>query len=326
MPPFANPDAQLLLIDSAAAAMLMNTQDVMAAVREAFVLHSSQDGRVFPMVRQQLPQGVWGIKSGDVPGQGLLGFKTAGYWPGNREREADPHQATVLLIDPATGRPVCIIDGNEITTMRTGAAGALGLLQLARAESTRICVFGTGVQARIQLHYALEVMPSLTDIDYITSHGGPDPAFEQLFKGRAAVARAFDRNAAVGVADIIITATPANGALFALEAVKSGTHINCVGADTQGKRELPEGLLRRARLFVDDYIQARQIGELQWAPELACMQLGELLSGHQHAHRLDPEITIFDMTGIALQDLTVARMIYERAQSRGAGLRVDWPW
>jgi ornithine cyclodeaminase len=108
--------------------------------------------------------------------------------------------------------------------------------------------------------------------------------------------------------------------------VRPGTHFNCVGADTLGKRELPEGLLQKSRLYVDDYIQARNIGELQWAPELPCRQIGELLAGQAHVHRKHDDITVFDMTGIALQDLTVARMIHERARDQGIGTSVAWPW
>jgi ornithine cyclodeaminase len=319
-------DAKLLLIDSLQGESLMHARDVLDAVRDAFILHQQQQGRVFPLVREQLPLGVWGIKSGDVPAQGLLGFKTAGFWPGNREQGGEPHQATIMLIDPASGRPLCVLDGNAVTTMRTGAAGGLGLLQLARADSARVCVFGTGVQARIQLHYALELMPSLHEVHYVSSSGAADPTFEAQFKDRCDVTPALDRNAAVALADIVITATPARGPLFRLDAVRPGTHFNCVGADTLGKRELPEGLLQKARLYVDDYIQARNIGELQWAPELPCKQIGELLAGHAHVHRKHDDITIFDMTGIALQDLTVARMMHQRALDQGIGTSIAWPW
>ena len=134
-------------------------------MREAFILHSQREGRVFPVIREALSTGgVFGIKAGDVQAQGLLGFKAAGFWPNNRQQGGEPHQATILLIDPATGRPICVIDGNAITTMRTGAAGGLGLSQLARAGSTRLCIFGTGVQARIQLFFALKLMPSLSEV------------------------------------------------------------------------------------------------------------------------------------------------------------------
>jgi len=324
----APPNAQLLLLDKHQVDTLLSPDDVLQAVREAFVLHSEREGRVFPVVREPLRTGgVFGIKSGDVQAQDLLGFKAAGFWPNNRQRGGEPHQATILLIDPATGRPLCVIDGNTVTTVRTGAAGGLGLQQLARADSTRLCLFGTGVQARIQLDFALRLMPSLREVLYVSANGQRNAAFEAHFAGRCNIAPATDRNAAVARSDIVITATPGGGgALFDLEAVRPGTHLNCVGADTRGKRELPDGLLPRVRLFVDDRTQAQQIGETQWAPDTACIELGDLLSGKTPFERALADITVFDMTGLALQDLTVARLLHARADETGTGTRIAWPW
>lgn len=320
-------DAQLLLLDKNQVDALLSPDEVLEAVREAFVLHSERGGRVFPVVREQLSTGgVFGIKSGDVQAQGLLGFKAAGFWPANRQRGGEPHQATIVLIDPATGRPLCVIDGNTVTTVRTGAAGGLGLQQLARADSTRLCIFGTGVQARIQLDFALRLIPSLREVLYISASGERNAAFEAHFSGRCNISPATDRNAAVARSDIVITATPGGGALFDLDAVQPGTHLNCVGADTRGKRELPEGLLPRASLFVDDQTQARQIGETQWAPDTECVELGDLLSGKASFERAADDITVFDMTGLALQDLTVTRLLHARAAETGTGTRIAWPW
>jgi alanine dehydrogenase len=328
MTPSTSPaDAFLLLLDKHQVSALLSPDDVRQAVREAFVLHSDREGRVFPVVREPLSTGgVFGIKSGDVQAQGLLGFKAAGFWPANRQRGGEPHQATILLIDPATGRPLCVIDGNAITTVRTGAAGGLGLQQLARPDSTRLCIFGTGVQARIQLDFALRLLPSLREVLYIGADGGRNAAFEDNFAARCSIAPATDRNAAVAQSDIVITATPGGAALFDLQAVQPGTHLNCVGADTRGKRELPEGLLARARLFVDDRTQAQQIGETQWAPDTASIELGDLLSGKTSFERAPGDITVFDMTGLALQDLTVARLLHDRAAATGTGTRLAWPW
>jgi ornithine cyclodeaminase len=126
--------------------------------------------------------------------------------------------------------------------------------------------------------------------------------------------------------DVVITATPGAGPLFDATAVRPGTHLNCVGADTAGKRELPPGLLQRARLVVDDREQALQLGELQWAPETPCIELGALLLGDTAFSRAAGDITVFDMTGLALQDLTVARLIHERACAQSLGTRIRWPW
>ena len=330
-------DARLLLLDKHVVESLLLADDVLDATKEAFVLHSQQAGRIFPVVREPLATGgIFGIKSGDVESQSLLGFKAAGFWPANRKLGGEPHQATILLFDPATGRPSCVVDGNAVTTMRTGAAGGLGLKTLARADSRVVCVFGTGVQARVQLDFALRLMPSIRTVRYVSTAGAANPAFEAYFRDRCDIRPVADaetcaetraqRNAAVAAADIVITATPSREALFDADAVQAGTHINGVGADTRGKRELPEGLLGRARLFVDDHAQSISIGEAQWAPQTASIALGDLLTGAQSFTRTADDITVFDMTGLALQDLTVARMLFVRATAAGVGTSLSWPW
>jgi alanine dehydrogenase len=320
-------DATLLLLDKNAVEQLLTPAEVTQAVREAFVLHGRREGRVFPVVREKLATGgVFGIKSGDVPSQGLLGFKAAGFWPANREIGGEPHQATILLFDPATGRPQCVIDGNAITTVRTGAAGGLGLALLARPDSTRLTVFGTGVQARSQLRFALRALPGLRCVDYVSVDRRVDQGFEALFADQCDIRCARDADEAVSRSDVVITATPGGGPLFDAGALRPGTHLNCVGADTAGKRELPDGVLQRAQLVVDDREQALQLGELQWARETPCIELGSLLLGELPFERAATDITVFDMTGLALQDLTVARLIHERACAQAVGTRIGWAW
>lgn len=153
-----------------------------------------------------------------------------------------------------------------------------------------------------------------------------DDSFERHFAGRLPVTCATDADGAVARSDVVITATPGGGPLFRADAVQPGTHVNCVGADTKGKRELPEGLLARVRLVVDDLVQSRQIGESQWAPETPCVQIGDLLSGKAALERAPGDITVFDLTGLALQDLTVARQVDEKARESGHGIAVHWPW
>ena len=219
-----------------------------------------------------------------------------------------------------------MIDGNAITTVRTGAAGGLGLELLARQDSTCLTVFGTGVQARSQLRFALRTLPKLSRVHYVSADRSADPAFESVFAPLCDIRCAPDANQAVSESDVVITATPGGGPLFDAAAVRAGTHLNCVGADTAGKRELPPDCLERARLVVDDREQALQLGELQWARETPCVEMGALLLGEAAFSRAAGDITVFDLTGLALQDLTVARLIYERASAQGLGSRIGWPW
>lgn len=306
---------------------LVSPEQILHVVREAFHLHSNGQGQVFPIVREALNTGgVFGIKSGGISSQGVLGFKAAGFWHNNRSFGAEPHQATILLIDPVTGRPLCMIDGNTITTLRTGAAGAVGLEILARQDSTKLTVFGTGVQASIQVNYALRVMPSIKSLVYLTFDGQPHHQFEAQFTDRCVVKHSACANEAVSNSDVVITATPGGQVLFDIDAVKPGTHFNCVGADTKGKRETPVGLLEKSKIIVDDREQAMQIGETQWASSMPVMQIGDLLTGKAVFLRTADDITVFDMTGLALQDLTVARMLFEQATIDGVGQDISWPW
>ena len=320
-------DAHLLLLDRDAVAALMTTGMVSRAVHDAFTLHSERQGRIFPVVREALSTGgIFGIKSGDVAACALLGFKAAGFWPRNRELGGEPHQATIMLFDPATGRPRCIMDGNAITTARTAAAGELGLRTLARADSATLCVFGTGVQARAQLSAALRALPSLRTVRYVSHDGKPDAAFEDHFAEEHRPTLVVDVDAAVATSDVVITATPGGGPLFSLAAVRPGTHFNCVGADTRGKRELPQGLLQRCRLVVDDSEQASQLGETQWDPSVPHTELGDLLTGKFAFVRRADDVTVFDMTGLALQDLVVGKYLYDAARDADVGRKTPWPW
>jgi len=131
---------------------LLTLADVIPAVEAAYLAASRQDALLYPVVREPLPAsgGVFGIKSGYWPDHGTLGVKVAGYWPHNRKAGLENHQATVVLVDPATGTPTAILDGNFITAIRTSAAGAIGLRYLARADSATALIVGTGVQAEAQ--------------------------------------------------------------------------------------------------------------------------------------------------------------------------------
>ena len=131
---------------------MLTLSDVIPAIESAYLAASQQQAQLYPVVREPLASGgVFGIKSGYWPDQESLGLKVAGYWPQNRAKGLDNHQAMVVLVEPATGVPRAIIDGNFITAIRTSAAGAIGLRYLARPDSETALIVGTGVQAEAQL-------------------------------------------------------------------------------------------------------------------------------------------------------------------------------
>jgi ornithine cyclodeaminase/alanine dehydrogenase-like protein (mu-crystallin family) len=322
---------QLLMLNAPALQALITPELAIAAAREAFELHSSEGGDTYPVIREPLGQGpapaVFGIKSGAIESQRLVGLKAAGFWSHNRSLGKPAHQATIVLIDSHTGRAQALLDGNAITTARTGAAGYWGIQLLAPQSARRICVVGTGVQAQVQLEYALLARPLATQVSYISRDAQPHLAFEQHFARRCDVRHSRRVEHAVHEADIIITATPSRAVLFEISALRDGQHINAVGADTRGKRELPSGTLELAsHVWADDLSQARELGESQWCPGLEIQELGALLLGHSSYQRTASDRTVFDMTGLALQDLCLARQLVQAAQSQGLGQRIDWPW
>ncbi len=321
----------LLVLNAPALQALITPELAIAAAREAFELHSSEGGDTYPVVREPLGQGpapaVFGIKSGAIESQRLVGLKAAGFWSHNRSLSKPAHQATIVLIDSHTGRAQAVLDGNAITTARTGAAGYWGIHLLAPQAARRICVLGTGVQAQVQLEYALRARPQATQVSYISHSSEPDQAFEAHFAKRCELRHNTNATQAVHEAEIVITATPGRAVLFDTAALRDGQHINAVGADTRGKRELPSGTLELAsHVWADDLTQARELGESQWCAGLEIQEIGSLLLGHQSYQRTASDRTVFDMTGLALQDLCLASQLVQAAQGQGLGQRIDWPW
>lgn len=197
---------------------------------------------LYPVIREPLrgSGGVFGIKSGYWPEKESLGLKVAGYWPHNRPKGMDNHQATVMLVEPATGVPRAIIDGNFITAIRTSAAGAIGLRYLAKPDACKVLVIGAGVQAEAQAR-ALDWWHRGIDIS----------VFEPLDTGDQEMAAAFcvrltdqgiacrpsgPLEAAARSAHVIVTTTPARVPVLRRDWLSPGVHVNAMGADTAGKQ------------------------------------------------------------------------------------------
>lgn len=280
-------------------------------------------------MRELLPDtgGIFGIKSGYYRERGWLGLKAGGFWAGNRERGLPAHQSVILVFDPATGMLTGLVDANVITRLRTGAVGALAARYLARPGSRTAAVVGCGAQGEIQTRALLWALPNLAEIRCY------DRVPESVETYRAAlsdlvipVTAADSVTAAVADVDVVVTTTPSWEAIVRDEDIGPNVHISAIGADTKGKQELDPALFCRARLVVDDWQQAREIGESQHAYRLGWLQeadlaaeLGEIAAGRKAGRGGYEGLTIFDATGIALQDLAAAGVAMELAADRGVG-------
>src|SRR6266851_1788442 len=311
---------------------LLTLNDVVPAVESAYLATAGQRAVMYPVIREPLPEsgGVFGIKSGYWPDRGSLGLKVAGYWPRNRARGLENHQAMVVLVDPGTGVPQAIIDGNAITAIRTSAAGAVCLRHLARADAQTALIVGTGVQAEAQARAVDWWRPRIELL-----------AFEPLDSGDHAMARAFcDRLADLGItrrpsgpieaaarkSGVVITTTPATQPLLRSDWLGPGVHINAMGADTAGKQEHEIATLRDSLVVVDDWAQASRLGECQHAVRAGIFSdedhpssIGEVIAGQAPGRTDDLQLTLFDATGLALQDLAAGELAIRVATERGHG-------
>ncbi len=318
----------MLIVPEALIAGLVSEADALAAVTECFAAMAQGEARNFPVVREALGGGrQYGFKSGiDVSG-GMLGLKAGGYFPGNAARGITNHQSSVFLFDPESGRPVAMVGGNLLTALRTAAAAALSIDLLARPDADVLGIVGAGHQAAFQLRAAARVRRFRRVIGWNRT--------PERLAGLARVADALglpfeavplERMVEAGV---VVTITSSQVASLMAAHVAAGTHLACMGTDTRGKQEVEAALVARARVFTDEVAQSVTIGEAQHAVAAGLMEagaitpLGQVLTGAAKGRQGDGEITLFDGTGVGLQDLAVAGMAVMRAAERGLGDEVS---
>lgn len=284
------------------------------------------------------------IKSGEAKSSGIFGLKVVSWFSDNSSRGLPVLNGTLLLMDNTTGEPLALLNAAGITGMRTGAAGAVGVKYLAREDSRTMLMVGAGAQAPYQIAAVLTARTEVDTVylcDPMDARGGE----KRLAEVEAAVDAIVSREArsdsykicpvesleaAVKCSDIIITATPSRTPMIFADWVRPGTHFSCMGADMQGKQELDPQLLARARVFVDDRHQAVSVGECELAVSQGFLQesgiageLGAVIEGTVRGRISRDSVTVFDSSGIALQDLIVAKEILEAAKAMGLGRLVE---
>src|SRR5882724_519969 len=312
---------------------LLTLPDCIAAVEQAFRLHA--EGRT-------LGPGVLGVPATDggfhIKAAGLVGpersyfaAKTNANFPQNPQRFGLPTiQGTIVLADATNGVPLAIIESGSVTALRTGAATAVAAKFLARHDARTATIVGCGVQGELQLAAIAAVLPLerawVLDTDYERAESMATRASASL---HLRVEAAKDLRAALRDSDVCVTCTPARGAFVMRADVIPGMFIAAVGADSQGKQELEPGLVASGTLVVDVLEQCAEIGELQHALAAGLMtrsqvhaELGQVVAGRRPGRTRPDEITIFDSSGTALQDVAAAIAVYEKARATGRGTEV----
>lgn len=295
-----------------------------AAVEKVFAAMAAEDAYNFPVVREAIghEEALFGYKGGFDRAGGVLGMKAGGYWPNNMDRRGlINHQSSVFLFDPDTGRVKAMVGGNLLTALRTAAASSVSIRHLARKDAKVIGMVGAGHQAAFQLRAALETHAFEKVIGW---NRNPD-RLETLKAVAEEAGLPFEAVDLSGLkaADVIITITSSFAPTLLAEHVSAGTHIACMGTDTIGKQEVAADLLAASQVFTDEIAQSVSIGEAQHAIKSGLISkaditpVGAVINGAHPGRASAEEITLFDGTGVGLQDLAVASSIVEVAVARG---------
>jgi len=321
--------ADAIVVSRAEQERLLGFGDVLPIVNECYVALARGEARLFPTLREPLDGGMLGVRGGEWPARGLLGVKVSGFFLTNRAVGLDSHQAVVVLLDPKTGAPRGLVDGNHVTWVRTAIAGAAGTLALARPDARRVLVVGNGLQAEAQVRshaWALAERSPEFLVHAPREDGAKAREFCRRLEAHAiAVRPAADLREALAHVDVVVTATPSTEPVLRAADVRPGTHVTAMGADAPGKRELDQALLEAALVVPDDRNQCGRFGETQWLDAARIERaptIGEVLAGSARG-RAGNEITVFDSTGLGLHDVAVAAEALTRAVAAGAGSAVE---
>jgi ornithine cyclodeaminase/alanine dehydrogenase-like protein (mu-crystallin family) len=280
------------------------------AVRDAFIAHARSEWTMPPKVYvTNYPAGDFRAMPALGAGHALLKWVTS--FPGNPARGLPTVTGVVLLSDAETGQLQAVLDAASVTALRTGAAAVLAAELLGRADAETAAVIGAGVNGRAVVKTFVERgrRASVWDVDESRARAVASELGAEL---APSLAEALD-------ADLIATVTPGHEAVIGDRALREGQHVSLMGADGPGKAEMAGAELARSRLFCDDWEQASHGGELAHAVEAELVtkeevtSIGLVLTGEAPGRENDADITAFDSTGLAIQDLAIALAALESA-------------
>ena len=314
----------MLIVSEDTCKEVVGRADAFAAVEAVFAAMAKRDAYNFPVVREAIghADALYGFKSGFDRAGLVLGLKSGGYWPGNMAKGLTNHQSTVFLFDPDTGQLDALVGGNYLTALRTAASSSVSIAHLARKDAKVLGMVGAGHQSGFQLRAAAEQR----DFEKVVAwnfHPEMLPGLGKVADEIGLPFEAVEREQLGAEADVIISIVSANEAQMMKDWVTPGTHIACMGTDTKGKQELDPALVAAATVFTDEIAQSITIGECQHAiaqgliAQDAITSIGDVINGAHPGRTSDDEITLFDGTGVGLQDLAVAAVAVRLADKRG---------
>ena len=322
----------LLILSRTDISRLMTYSDYVDAVEAAF--RAAVEGRAVapPASALHVLGGSFHAKGAALLGdEAKVAIKINGNFPGNPSANGLPTvQGVIYLADGANGRPLAVMDSIEVTNNRTGAATTLAARHLARAGSRVATICGAGVQGRIQLA-AIAAAAKLERVHVWDADAARSIAFAQEMSARLGLDIGATADLSpVRQSDIIVTCSSARRAFLTSDLVRPGTFIAAVGADNSDKSEIDPGLYAKSLVVVDSLEQCAEIGDLHHAlaagavtPGHVHATLGEIIAGTRPGRTDDGAITLFDSTGMGLQDVAAAVAIYRRALAAGAGTRLS---
>ncbi|HEX4198958.1 MAG TPA: ornithine cyclodeaminase family protein [Caulobacteraceae bacterium] len=289
-------------------------------VREAMIAFSRGETRQHLRSILPLANGrAFGIMPGAMGEAAPFGAKLISVYPENFAKGQHTHQGLVILFEPQTGAPVCVVDAGEITAIRTAAASAVATEALARADARRLAILGYGGQAGTHAR-AIGKVRALESITV----WGRSPERAEAFAGRMTaelglpVTTATDVEAAVAEADIVCTVTAAREPILKGAWVRPGTHLNLVGSSVAGPAEVDDDLVVRSRFVADsregvlrqgaEFLNARQAGRV--GDQHIVAEIGQVLAGEVEGRRSPDEITVYKSLGHVVQDLASAWALY----------------
>lgn len=320
----------MLIVSEEVCQKVVDRSSAFTAVEQVFAAMARGDAYNFPVIREAIghADALYGFKSGFDRAGLALGLKSGGYWPGNMDKGLTNHQSTVFLFDPDTGKLHALVGGNYLTAVRTAAASSVSIAHLARKDAKVLGMVGAGHQAQFQLRAAAEQR----DFEKVVAWNFHPDMLPKLGAVAAEIGLPFEaveREQLGAEADAIITITSAHEALMMKDWIKPGTHIACMGTDTKGKQEVDPALIAAATVFTDEVAQSTTIGETQHAIAAGLIAdkditpIGDVINGKHAGRTSDDEITLFDGTGVGLQDLAVASVAARLAQENGDAVVID---